>query len=301
MSERNESADPHETGQVRPVSGSDHVVLHRTSHAVMALALALYFIATGLFLGLRYVVLPRVDSFRPRIEAIVSEKLHAQFTIGKLAPFWSGFQPGVDVTNLVIRDPEGKPALTIPHATATLSWKSLWQFHPALSSLIVDQPDVLVSRSSDGELSVAGVPVPTRHSGNDTLSTWLLRQQAIVVRGGVLRWRDAQRNEPELALRDIRIAILNDGYDHRLALQAPPDGQVLHGPIDFRTHFKHTPLSAIGKPINWTGQVYMSTGPVDLPTLARYINFPIETFAGRIDNAIWADFADGRMKSASGQ
>ncbi|MFM0152504.1 YhdP family protein [Paraburkholderia sediminicola] len=301
MSERNESADPHETRQVRPASGSAHVLLHRTSHVVLALALAFYFIAAGLFLGLRYVLLPRIDSFRPRIEATVSGKLHTQFTIGKLAPHWSGFQPGLDVTDIVIRDPEGKAALTIPHATATLSWKSLWQFHPALSSLIVDQPDVLVSRGSDGVISVAGVPVPTRHSGNDTLSTWLLRQQAIVVRGGVLRWRDAQHDAPELALRDIRIAILNDGYDHRLALQAPADGHVLHGPIDFRTHFKHARLSAIGKPVNWAGQVYMSTGPVDLPTLARYINFPIEMFAGRIDNAIWADFADGHMKSASGQ
>jgi uncharacterized protein (TIGR02099 family) len=301
MSERNESAEQHEPGQVGPVSGHDHIVLRRTLRVVLVIALVLYFIATALFLGLRYVVLPRIDSFRPRIEAVVSEKLRTQFTIGKLAPHWSGFQPGVDVTNLVIRDHEGKPALTIPHATATLSWRSLWQFHPALSSLIVDQPDVLVSRNADGVLSVAGVPVPTRHSGNDTLSTWLLRQQAIVLRGGVLRWRDAQHTAPELALRDIRIAILNDGYDHRLALQAPADGQVLHGPIDFRTHFRHAPLSAMGKPINWTGQVYMSTGPVDLPTLARYIDFPIETFAGRIDNAIWADFSEGRMKTASGK
>ncbi|MFP3565275.1 YhdP family protein [Paraburkholderia sp. SIMBA_030] len=301
MSERNESADPHETGQVRPASRNDHVLLHRTSHVVMALVLALYFIAAGLFLGLRYVLLPRIDSFRPRIEATVSDKLHTQFTIGKLAPHWSGFQPGIDVTDIVIRDHEGKTALTVPHATATLSWKSLWQFHPALSTLIVDQPDVLVSRTGDGVLSVAGVPVPTRHSGNDTLSTWLLRQQAIVVRGGVLRWRDALHDAPELALHDIRLAILNDGYDHRLALQAPAEGQVLHGPLDFRAHFKHAPRSAIGKPVNWTGQVYASTGPVDLPTLARYVNFPIELFAGRIDNTIWVDFADGRMKSAGGQ
>ncbi|WMY07710.1 YhdP family protein [Paraburkholderia phenoliruptrix] len=301
MSERNESADPQETGQARPVSGSDHVVLRRTLHVLLALALVLYFIAAGLFLGLRYGVLPRVDSFRPHIEATVSDKLHAQFTIGKLAPHWTGFQPGLDITNLVIRDRDGKPALTIPHATATLSWRSLWQFRPVLSSLIVDQPDVLIARGGDGVLSVAGVPVPTRHSGNDILSTWLVRQEAIVVRGGVLRWRDAQRDAPELALHDIRIAILNEGYDHRLALQAPPDGQLLHGPLDFRTHFRHTPLSAIGKPVNWKGQAYVSTGPVDLPTLARYIKFPIETFAGRIDNAIWVDFADGRMSSASGQ
>ncbi|SMG42663.1 YhdP family protein [Paraburkholderia susongensis] len=301
MSERNESAAPHETAQVRHVSGSDHIVLRRTLRVVLALALVLYFIATGLFLSLRYVVLPRIDMFRPRIEAAVSEKLRTPFTIGRLAPHWSGFQPGLDVTNLVIRDHDGNAALTIPHATATVSWRSLWQFHPALSSLIVDKPDVLVSRSEDGVISVAGVPVPTRHSGNDTLSTWLLRQQAIVVRGGVLRWRDATHKAPELALRDIRIAILNDGYDHRMALQAPPDGQVLKGPLDFRTHFRHAPLSAIGKPINWTGEVYVSTGPVDLPTLARYVTFPIETFAGRIDNAIWIDFAEGRMTSAGGR
>ena len=301
MSERNESTDPQASSQVRHVSGSEHIVLRHTLRVLATLALVLYFIAGGLFLGLRYVVLPRADLFRPRIEAAVSEKLHTQFTIGRLAPHWSGFQPGLDVTNLVIRDHDGQPALTIPHATATVSWRSLWEFHPALSSLIVDQPDVLVSRSEDGVLSVAGVPVPTRHSGNDTLSTWLLRQQAIVVRGGVLRWQDATRKAPELALRDIRIAILNDGYDHRMALQAPPDGQVLKGPLDFRLHFRHTPLSAIGKPINWSGQAYMSTGTVDLPTLARYVNFPIETFAGRIDNAIWIDFKEGRMTEATGQ
>jgi len=301
MSERNDPADPHEQPLARPVSASDHIVLRRTLRVLVTLALILYFIATALFLGLRYVVLPRIDTFRPRIEAAVSEKLHTQFTIGRLAPHWSGFQPGVDVTNLVIRDHDGHPALTIPHATATVSWHSLWEFRPALSSLIVDQPDVLVSRSEDGVLSVAGVPVPTRHSGNDTLSTWLLRQQAIVVRGGVLRWRDATRDALELALRDIRIAILNDGYEHRMALQAPPDGHLLHGPLDFRTHFRHARLSAIGKPINWSGQAYISTGPVDLPTLARYVKFPIETFAGRIDNAIWIDFTEGRMTSASGQ
>ena len=76
---------------------------------------------------------------------------------------------------------------------------------------------------------------------------------------------------------------------------------MLHGPLDFRAHFKHAPLSAIGKPINWTGQAYVSTGPVDLPALAHYMDFPIETFAGRIDNAIWIEFAQGRMKSASGE
>ena len=301
MSERNESAEQQEAGQVRSVSGDHHVVLRHTLRVLLGIALVVYFIAAGLFVGLRYGLLPRVDSFRPRIEALVSEKIHAQLTIGKLAPHWTGFQPGIDVTNLTIRDREGKVGLNIPHATATVSWSSLWQLKPILSSLIVNQPDVLIERGNDGSLSVAGVVAPSTHTGNDTFSSWLLRQQAIVLRGGTLRWHDARHDAPELALQNIRLAILNDGYNHHLALQAPPDGRVLHGPLDFRVYFKHARLSAIGKPINWTGQAYVSTGPVDLPALAHYMDFPIETFAGRIDNAIWIDFAQGRMTSASGE
>jgi uncharacterized protein (TIGR02099 family) len=277
------------------------VVLRHTLRVLLAIALVLYFIAAGLFLGLRYGLLPRVDAFRPRIETVVSEKLHAQFAIGKLTPHWTGFQPGIDITDLTIRDHDGKVALNVPHATATVSWRSLWQFTPILSSLIVDQPDVLVARGSDGSLSVAGVTMPSTHTGNDAFTTWLLRQQAVVLRGGTLRWNDARHDAPELALQNIRLAILNDGYDHRVALQAPPDGTVLHGPLDFRAQFRHARLSAIGKPVNWTGQAYVSTGPVDLPALAHYMDFPIETYAGRIDNAIWIEFGQGRMKSASGE
>ncbi|CAG4886421.1 hypothetical protein LMG31841_00189 [Paraburkholderia saeva] len=301
MSERNESADPHEAGRARPSSGHDHVVLRHTLRVVLAIALVVYFIVVGLFLGLRYAVLPHIDAFRPRIEAAVSSKLHAQLDIGQLKPHWIGFQPGIEITNVTIRDRDGNTALTIPHATATLSWRSLVQFSPVLSTLIVDKPDVLISRGTDGMLSVAGVPLPSRHTGNDTFTTWLLRQQAIVLRGGTLRWRDARHDAPEIRLSDIRLAILNDGFVHHFALQAPADGNVLHGPLDFRANFRHTPLTAVGKPINWKGHAYLSTGPVDLPALARYIDFPVETYAGRIDNAIWIDFAEGRMTSAGGQ
>ena len=70
MSERNESAEQPETGQVRPVSGDHHVVLRHTLRVLLGIALVLYFIAAGLLVGLRYGLLPRVDAFRPRIEAL---------------------------------------------------------------------------------------------------------------------------------------------------------------------------------------------------------------------------------------
>lgn len=181
MSDRQESA------LAAPEAGPpkhDHPVLRRVFRVTLAVGLGSYFVASATLLGLRYVVLPRIDDFRPRIERFVSAKLHAQLSIGKLSPYWSGMQPGVEVTHLTIRGRDGRVALSVPHATAALSWASLLRLSPALSSLIVDEPDLLVERAADGALYIAGVGVPTTHGGNDTFSTWLLKQEAIVLRGG---------------------------------------------------------------------------------------------------------------------
>ena len=296
MSDSKESAEAAVAGHAR----HEHRRLRRILHIALAVAFIVYFVAAALFIGLRYVVLPRIDDFRPRIEAIVSQRLHVQVQIGKLAPYWSGLEPGIDVTGLAIQDRSGNRALSVPHATANLSWASLLRLKPALASLVIERPDVLAARERDGSLWVGGVEVPTTHTGNDTFSSWLLSQRAIVLRGGTLRWRDAQRGAPELALHNVRIAMLNDGFTHRVALQAPGEGALLKGPLDFRARFRHTPLMAVGKPQNWTGQAYLSTGPVELPMLAAYVKLPVKTYAGQVDNAIWAQFGDGHILSAHG-
>ncbi|MBU9354901.1 TIGR02099 family protein [Burkholderia multivorans] len=297
MSDRQESAA---AAPEAATPKHDHPVLRRVFKVTLAVAIGTYFVACGTFLGLRYVLLPRIDEFRPRIERAVSDKLHAQLSIGKLSPHWSGMQPGVEVTRLTIRGRDGQVALSVPHATAALSWMSLLRLSPALSSLIVDEPDLVVARAADGSLSIAGVGVASAHGGNDTFGTWLLKQEAIVLRGGTLRWRDAQHDAPELALSGIRLAVLNDGRLHKAALQAPANGTLLLGPLDFRARFTHKALAPIGKPSNWTGNAYLSTGPVDLQTLARYVDMPLTIHAGRIDNAIWATFSNGRLRSAGG-
>ena len=297
MSDSKESPEAAVAGHAH----QEHRRLRRVLKFALAVAFLVYFTVAALFIGLRYVLLPRIDDFRPRIEALVSQRLHADVRIGKLAPYWSGFQPGIDVTGLDIRDAHGDRALSVPHATATLSWGALLRAKPALASLVIERPDVLAAREPDGTLWVGGVQVPTTHTGNDTFSTWLLSQQAIVLRGGTLRWRDAQRSAPELALHNVRIAILNHGFVHRVALQAPGEGTLFEGPLDFRARFRHTPLESVGKPQNWTGDAYLSTGPVDLPTLARYVKLPIATYAGRVDNTFWARFAGGHVRDAHGR
>ncbi|WP_250519307.1 MULTISPECIES: AsmA-like C-terminal region-containing protein [unclassified Caballeronia] len=299
MSDSRRSVDPTEVGQARP-SGNAERVLARVFKFLLVIAAIAYFAVAGVYVGLRYIVMPQVDSFRPRIEQLVSSQIHAQLRIGRISARWSGLSPTIDIDNLRIDAADGSPGLAVPHASASIAWGSLLHLRPKLADLTVDGPDVIIARNADGAVTVAGVPIPTHHTGSNAFTTWLLGQDRILLRDGTLRWRDAQRAAPEIAFKRLHLAIVNDGARHRLALKAPADGDVLHGPLDIRADFRHQPFSAMGAPANWTGRLYVSTGPVDLPTLARYVKLPFQMYSGRINNQIWLNFAGGQLQNATG-
>ena len=299
MSDRKELADPPVAVPVK-LGGRAELALSWALKVLLVLAAVVYFAVAGIYLTLRYALLPQIDEFRPRIEQMVSSKIHAQLRIGRITAKWAGLQPSFDIDNLRIDAADGTPGLAVPHASATIAWRTLFGPVPVLANLTVDGPDVVISRAADGAFSVAGVPIQAKHTGNDAFMTWLLRQQAIVLRDGTLRWHDGERSAPELALKRIKLAILNDGPHHRLALQAQPDGDLLHGPLDFRADFSTPRFSVFGRPANWTGQAYLSTGPVDMPKLSQYVAMPFATYGGRFDNRIWIDFASGKLQIAGG-
>ncbi len=275
-------------------------MLRRVLRIALTFTLITGFSVAALFIGLRYLLLPRIDTFRPQIETFVSQKLHAELHIGKLAPYWSGSQPGIKIDGLTIRSGNGQLALSVPHATAVLSWRSLTHLKLILSSLVVDQPDVLAERTANNTLFIAGVAVPPASSSDHTFTTWVLQQGVIVLRGGTLRWRDALRATPELRVAGLRATLLNHGATHKFALQAPANSTLLRGPLDFRVRFTHHPFAAIGKPSNWNGNAYLSAIAVDLPTLARYVELPLTTFSGRLDNTLWATFNNAHLSAAHG-
>ncbi|MDR5810864.1 AsmA-like C-terminal region-containing protein [Caballeronia sp. LZ019] len=299
MSDSRRSVDPTEVGQAKP-SGNAERVLSRVFKVILVVAAVLYFAVAGIYLGLRYAVLPQIDSFRPAIEQAVSSRIHAQLRLGRLSARWTGMQPTIDIDNLRIDAADGSPGLAVPHASASIAWRSLVELKPKLADLTVDGPDVIIARNANGELTIAGVPIPARRTGSNAFTTWLLGQQRILLRDGTLRWRDAKRDAPEIAFKRLKLAMLNDGARHRLALNAPADGDVLHGPLDFRADFRHEPFTAMGAPANWTGRAYLSTGPVDLPMLARYVKMPFALYDGRIENRIWLNFARGQLQAATG-
>ncbi|CAB3777034.1 YhdP family protein [Pararobbsia alpina] len=274
--------------------------LRRIFKVLLVGALVLYFGAAFVILLLRYAVLPDIGLLRPRIESELSAALHATVHIGKISARWSGLQPGVDIEQLTIVDAHGVQALSIPHANAQIAWISIPRLQLVLARLVVDAPDVLIERDASGGLSIAGVRLAFTGRHDRAFPNWLLSQRAIVLRGGTLRWRDAMRSAPELILRDIRFALLNDGRTHQIGLQAQPDGSVLHGPLDFRADFRSAAFGQAGDASSWIGTAYATAGPLDLRIASHYMALPITVDAGSVAGRVWLDFSGGRLNQARG-
>ncbi len=74
---------------------------------MIVLAIVVYFAVAVAALSLRFVVMPRIDSFRPAIEAAASNALHAQVSMQSISAHWDGFAPQLELSGLTVRDPAG--------------------------------------------------------------------------------------------------------------------------------------------------------------------------------------------------
>jgi len=276
-------------------------VLRHTLEFTIGLAIVMYFAVAVTALSLRFVVMPRIDSFRPAIEAAASNALHAQVSIQSLSARWDGFAPQLELSGLTVRDQAGVPALTVPHASATLAWRSVLRLTPIFARLEIQDPVVLATRRTDGSIEVAGVQIKASGQHNDKLTHWLFTQGAVLVRGGTLTWRDNARGLPDLTLKNIKLAVFNFSLTHRIGLQADGDGTWLQGPLDFRARFRHGVLADPGSPASWNGRAYLSTGALDLPTLGRYIDLPIQASAGQVGGKLTLSFSKLNINAVEGE
>ncbi|WP_233235280.1 YhdP family protein [Bordetella sp. LUAb4] len=63
---------------------------------------AVYFVAAVALLGMRYLVLPRIDQWRPQIEEYTSQAIGARVEIGKISADWYGLNPRLNLGDVRI-------------------------------------------------------------------------------------------------------------------------------------------------------------------------------------------------------
>jgi uncharacterized protein YhdP len=276
-------------------------VLRKTLKLTIVLALVVYFAVGATALLMRFAVMPRLDALRPRIEAAASAALHAQVSIDRLSARWQGFAPSLDLYGLSVRDQAGVVALTVPHAHAVLAWRSFIHLAPIFASLQIDNPTVQAIRRADGHIEVAGITLRTSGQHNDALAHWLLTQGGLTIHGGTLSWHDETLAQPELTLKNIKLAVFNFGHSHRVGLQADGDGVLLQGPLDLRMRFRHGVLADPGVPAGWLGRAYLSTGALDLAVLGHYVPLPIQASAGQVGATLTLEFSQLKIDSVQGE
>jgi uncharacterized protein YhdP len=119
-------------------------------------ALAIYCIAAAGVLGVRYWVLPRIDQWRPQIEAYASRALGSRVAIGAIDANWQGLNPRLDLASVQVYDDEVDPVLTLPSVSAVLGWRSILALSPTLVRLQVERPEITLRRDASNHLWVAG-------------------------------------------------------------------------------------------------------------------------------------------------
>ncbi|MFJ2987682.1 YhdP family protein [Collimonas sp. NPDC087041] len=273
-----------------------NLATHHLVGAVLKLLIVAYFLFCGLFLGLRYVVLPNVGHYKAEVEQVVSREVGNPISIGGIEASWHGLQPRLKLDNVVIHNKDGQAALTLPQVAASLSWRSLLVGSVRLASLEIDKPDLEIQRDAEGQLFIAGILINSKEQNDRSGSEWLLAQHRIVIRDGRLHWRDDLRKAPELTLTNIDLVLQNRWRRHQLSLRATPPASFA-GPVDVRANFVHPAFAQKTSDVSrWKGTLYADLHDADLTAWKDYVDYPLELNQGKGAVRAWLDLDQSRVR-----
>ena len=259
--------------------------------------MALFFLGGALLLAVRYVAMPRVDDFRPRIEQIASRALKTPVTIGRIEASWRGFNPHLALISVTVAGGDGRVGLSLPRVEGTVSWLSALALEPRFALLRIESPDLDVIRLAGNRFSVAGFILDPDRKGEDSgASDWILAQGEVVVRDGRIRYQDRRTTsaDAELELSNVNLQLENVFGSHLMGLQAQPTSAIA-GPIDVRARFRHAPFSRPSDYGRWTGEIFGAVDYADLAALARTFDAPFKVERAQGAVRSWVTFDQARV------
>lgn len=253
-----------------------------------------YFGFAGIFLTVRYAILPHISDYRVDIEQAISGAIKLPVSIQAIEADWYGLRPHLKLRGLSIADGAGRPALGFDSVDAILGWSSLLCFDVRLHRLEIDSPALSIRREANGQILVAGLPINMQ--GDDSrASDWILAQQQIVIRNAAISWDDAKRNAPTLTLSKVNFNLRNSGSRHRFALTAEPPAE-LAARLDFRGDFKGNDLDVLE---SWKGEAYAELDYADLAVWRTWVDYPIDLPRGSGGLRLWLGFAQKELTAVT--
>ena len=260
--------------------------------------LAVAWIILGLLWGgLHFLIVPRIDSFRPWLEQQATQRMGIEVRIGDMVAKSNGLIPSVELRDVRLLDADQREALRLPSVLAALSPRSA--FGLGFEQLYIDAPELSVRRAADGRIWVAGFLLPQTDSGGSGAADWVFSQNELAVRHGKVRWTDELRGMATLELTDVDVVIRNKRRLHALRLDADPPagwGSRLSVVGKFQQSlFSRDP----GDWRNWSGQLFAQATQVDLAQLRNYVDLGVDLSQGAGSLRAWLDIERARVKGAT--
>lgn len=261
--------------------------------------LAAWSLALLVWLTFHWGILPRLDEWRPRIEAYASHALGLPVQIGRIQARSSGWIPAMELDDVVLRDARGREALRLPKVSAALSVSSLLSMQLRFEQLLIDGPRLEVRRDAQGRLRVAGLDVEGDAVGEGgALADRFFEQHEFVIRGGVLRWVDELRAAPPLELSQVQLVVRNRLNRHDLRLDAtPPPAWGQRFTLVARA--RQPLLARAGDWQRWRGTVHANLPQVLVQELRRHVDLPFQLTRGEGALRAWVDFESGLPKGGT--
>lgn len=264
----------------------------------------LYFFSAILFflfalysLAGRYVV-TTVPSYKPILEAWLSQQLNVPIKIGKLEARWEIMNPSVYATDIHIDTAGGSstqgqkdfPYLQQIKLSVNLL-SSLWHHDLRLRGLAIQGLDITLEKKSSGQLHLVGVPMS---STPFELSRWIdsiLSQQHISLNKVSVHYRTATQ---AYELSTPQMILGKDGSEYQLSARMQLKQQ--KNPLQFL-------LVAQGKKdissfLGWRGKFYVKLKPSELGAWIaqwhwqelqlEHLNLGSEIWGGVEGNTSWA-------------
>ena len=272
--------------------------LARGTRWALALMLVFWLVLLAAWAGLHGWIVPRIDDWRPQLQAQASRALGVPVRVGALSAHRQGWFPVIELSDVALLDPQGREALRLPRVTLVLSARALLRL--GVEQLYVENPELQLRRAPDGRIFVAGLPLAGGAAQDEGALDWLLEQPEIAIRGGQLQWSDELRGAPPLALTQLDLVLRNGHWRHALRLDATPP-PAWGERFSLRALLREPLLSTrSGAWERWSGELYAMFPRVEVAQLKHHADLGgVQVGQGRGALRAWAQVAHGQIAGAT--
>ena len=262
-------------------------------------AMLVWIVGAAAWLGLRHVVWPQLDQWRPTIEQRLGEAIGRPVRIGALVPDFGGLAPGVEVRDLRILGPDGEVALDVPSLRAVLSPRTLLTLQWRLARVDVRGLDIDVVRQPDGRWRIGGIVIDPQGPDDGRAIELLLAQRRITLSEARLRYADlSDPDAPQrFALEGVALSLGSVG--RRLRASGSADvADPLARQVRVAADLVREPRARASRPEAWSGEAYAQVLGFAFASVQHVTGWPrateVDALQGEADARVWLRLRGGR-------